>query len=149
MAILICRNFPLTVTTTHTDPLGRFIGIEGSFEAKQYAVFSIYVPHQCPQDTFRALQSLLLRLPHRTVLIGGDFNTVPNPTLDTSGGSHTSRSTQSAHLLTWAETLGLCDIGRIWHPNLQAYTHTSASHGSQYQIDQFWTPATDSHWSDA
>ena len=39
--------------------------------------------------------------------------------------------------------MGLCDTWRIWHPNLRAYTHTSAAHGTHSCIDQIWTPAVD------
>ena len=59
--------------------------------------------------------------PHQSVIIGGDWNCVPSPTLD-SIRPYQSLSTGGRELESCLESIGWKDVYRIYHPTSRSYT---------------------------
>ncbi|KAJ1174850.1 hypothetical protein NDU88_000141, partial [Pleurodeles waltl] len=51
-----------------------------------------------------------------------DFNAVLDPRLDVSGDVTAGRSARATGLKSWADSLGLCEVWRTWHPMERQYT---------------------------
>ena len=145
VAILLRRNFPFTPVGHRADPQGRFVAIWGTVEGKPCNFVSVYIPPQTHTSSLKDLAELVLGLPPGLTLIGGDFNATLNREKDFSKGRGTGPGSADTRLKSWCDSLGLCDLCRIWNPNLVQYTHTSAAHGSHSRIDYIFGPATEVH----
>lgn len=82
VGILINKRFPLILIDTKTDDQGRFAGITCQWEGRPYNLVTVYVPPALHQTALPALSAFLLSLPAGDTIIGGDFNTVMNVSLD-------------------------------------------------------------------
>lgn len=73
----------------------------------------------------------LAQFPSDNVVLMGDFNLVPDPSMDRCAATGTTRQ----GLAAWADTYGLTDVWRWRHPMSRAFTCHSASHRAFSQID--------------
>ena len=112
-------------------------------EGIYYNFISIYVPPQLHNSTMQDLGELILNLPKGITVMGGDCNAMLDRSKDFSRGAGVKSYTADTKFKTWVQSLGLCDIWRIWNPRTTQYTHTSAAHGTHSRLDYFFMPATD------
>lgn len=73
------------------------------------------------------------RIPFQTshVLIGGDFSSILDATMDTS---YLQRNT-NPELVQWADTFALTELWRWKHVSIKVFSHLSAIHKSSLRID--------------
>ncbi|KAJ1155329.1 hypothetical protein NDU88_008059 [Pleurodeles waltl] len=142
-AILLHRSLPMLVTATQSDPQGRFIVVKGTLHGSPINLVCVYGPPAGLDAFLLSLCRVAAGLPQGTTLLGGDFNAVLNPSLDVSGEISTNRSARAASFSSWAESFGMCEVWRTWHPRERRYTHTSAAHSTQSRIDLIFMPALD------
>ena len=78
--------------------------------------------------------------PMAPIIIGGDFNTIINPTLDKSNRTTTNHTWQSTDTIKqFMSDLGLGDGWRLQHPSSREYSFYSPVHHSYSRIDLFLT----------
>ncbi|KAJ1215136.1 hypothetical protein NDU88_002745 [Pleurodeles waltl] len=82
--LMLHRSLPISVARVHIDPQRRYVGIEGRLVGGQVNLISCNVLLQLLRPTLEGLRSLLLCLPQGTMIIGGDFNAVPDSVPNTS-----------------------------------------------------------------
>ena len=58
----------------------------------------------------------------KSVVLGGDFNVIFNPSLDSEGGKPVIKKRTIAKLIQITENLDLCDIWRIRNPKRRRFT---------------------------
>lgn len=91
----------------------------------------LYLP---PPASIRVLNQIISKIAAfgtDNVVILGDFNLVPDPTMDRL----TSGTGSPSELSSWAEASNLTDVWRWRHPSRRAYTCHSASHKTLSRID--------------
>ena len=66
-------------------------------------------------ETFEDIQN-------KSVVLGGDFNVILNPSLDSEGGKPVIKKRTIAKLIQITENLDLCDIWRIRNPKRKRFT---------------------------
>lgn len=138
VSILINRKIKFTHNTTITDPEGRFIIINIILNNNQLTIGNIYGPNTDNPSFFQNFFATLSENTNNTVIIGGDFNTVINHSLDRSNNSTTNRTTKSTNIITqYANELGLGDSWRLQNPSSREYTFYSTVHKTYSRIDFF------------
>ena len=58
----------------------------------------------------------------KTIIVGGDFNTCLNPSLDKLGGSMEKQSETSKQLLNFCDLYNLFDVFRFYNPESKTFT---------------------------
>ena len=140
VCILINKRISFIHNATITDPEGRFIIINISINNKPVTICSIYGPNSDDPSFFHTFFSSILNLSNCPVIIGGDFNTVIDPSLDRSNPSINKRNWQSTETIKqFMSDFGLGDGWRLLHPSAREYTFFSPVHHSYSRIDFFLT----------
>lgn len=138
VCILINKNIQFNHHTTVSDPEGRFIIINISINNNPITIGNIYGPNSDDPSFFSNVFSSLSNLSSCPIIIGGDYNTVINPTLDRS--KHTSKFWQSSKTIKqFMSDFGLGDGWRLQHPQDREYTFYSNVHQTYSRIDLFLT----------
>uniref|UniRef100_A0A8C5MGG7 exodeoxyribonuclease III n=1 Tax=Leptobrachium leishanense TaxID=445787 RepID=A0A8C5MGG7_9ANUR len=139
-AVLLSRDFPLTVTGTELDQDGRYTFVKGSLGGQFYTFASIYLPNRKQHKVLRSMLRILANFQEGIVLIGGDINLPLDARLDTSRGitsvpHSVLRQTHSA-----LDSHRLIDCWRATHPTTRDYTFYSPPHQSYSRLDCMFLP---------
>ena len=123
VAILFNARFNYTHTNTSQDSSGRVLAITIKIDDHYLQLVNLYAPNS---DTERlkfcsSLEPFFLSRYHN--VIGGDFNSIVNPTLD-KRGNLTSRQYALRPLHTLTSQFDLVDIWRQHNPNKRGFTLT-------------------------
>ena len=87
VAILFKKGFDCTVLSKLEDPLGRYLILKAEIKDKLYVLINIYAPNK-DKDIITFLNNLRTILQNENledeenIVMGGDFNCSPNPSLD-------------------------------------------------------------------
>lgn len=140
VAILIHKNISFINNNTITDPEGRFIIINITIHNTPTTIACIYGPNKDDSSFFHTFFTSLSNLSDSPIIIGGDFNTVLNPSLDRSNNSNSTRNCQSIETIKqFMSDFGLGDGWRLKHPTDREYSFFSPVHHSYSRIDFFLT----------
>ncbi|GBG86432.1 hypothetical protein CBR_g41429 [Chara braunii] len=118
--ILIHNSICKTISQADSDLLGRWSRVTLSIDSREWTFLSVYAPadHTTKTDFFNQLSHVIPD--SEFLVVGGDWNTVPNEALDSSSPlSHPGESIALNELL--AEK-GLFDPYRLLHPDQRDYT---------------------------
>ena len=138
VAILIHKKIKFTHNTTISDPEGRFIIINISVNNNPVTIASIYGPNIDNPAFFHNFFSSLSSLSHCPVIIGGDFNTTIDPSIDKTYNPANKRPWQSTAVINqFMCDFGLGDGWRLQHPFKKQYSFYSPVHKSYSRIDFF------------
>uniref|UniRef100_A0A670KGI2 exodeoxyribonuclease III n=1 Tax=Podarcis muralis TaxID=64176 RepID=A0A670KGI2_PODMU len=121
------------------DEEGRILGIQLNFRGERINVVSVYAPNAKSTEFFGKLESMLLELePYKLILLG-DWNGVPTPSIDRSENQrNANRGKLPNSFNELVENLDLIDIWRHRNPTTKQFTHYSEPHQSWGRIDQIW-----------
>lgn len=78
------KNVPCHNKTTIIHPDGRFVIINGQIRNVKIIIPNIYRPNGGNPHSFHTVFSHINNFSNSTIIVGGDFNTILNPTLDRS-----------------------------------------------------------------
>lgn len=95
VAILINNKVKFNHNKSISDPEGRYIIINISIDNNPLTIANLYGPNNDDPSFFHSFFSILKNLPSSDLIIGGDFNTTLDPTIDKSNvtGNRTHKST--------------------------------------------------------
>ena len=102
------------------------------WDEKMYVLINVYAPNKDTNIT-KFLNSLLTTLrknnldEEENIIIGGDFNCPPNPTLDKKGGLLIPRKSVVTTIENIQEELDLVDIWRVKNPERKSFTWSQNS----------------------
>ena len=119
VAILILPNFKLDLEILSVDKEteGRILLIECNIEKNNFVIINIYSPtkdKQHKQLLFMSnLKNIVEQYSDKPLIIGGDFNTFVDATLDKKGGTVEKQSTYTEKLKSFCEEFSLVDIFRV------------------------------------
>ena len=137
VSILVHKRLLFTLNNMTTDPEGRYIIIQATIFNK----LNLYAPNNDDPAFFHTVFSQISDLSaNSTTIIGGDFNTALNPSVDRSGNSKQIKQSQSAKIIQeYMEDFGLGDGWRLKNPTKREYPLFSSVHKSFSRIDFFLT----------
>ena len=127
VAILLNPNFSSTVKGYKEIIIGRLQAVELTINEKDFVILNIYGPNTEDLTHFNTLEAYLKDNTDKTLIIGGDFNTVLDIELDKKNGRTDTHKSCRKYLNELTQTFNLVDIWRIKHPNLKQYTWHSTT----------------------
>ena len=142
VAILFPGHLDITVSQQLADDNGRYVLLDCIIEGSRFIFVNIYAPtknHVAEQCEFLAnLKQTMEPFSGENVLVGGDFNTVLDPTIDKKGGRQEPISQYMIDLTELIEDYQLVDIWRQRNPKSELFTfHTRGGELIQSRLD-FW-----------
>ena len=138
VAILLNPNFAYTVKEYKEIIIGRLQAVEITINDKDLVILNIYGPNTDDLTHFNTLEKYLKDNADKTLIIGGDFNTVLDIEIDKKNGRTDTHKLCRKYLNALTETFNLVDIWRIKHPNLKQYTwHSSTKPPIFSRLDYF------------
>lgn len=114
--ILIHKSVPFQLKQQHTDPLGRYIVLNGTILTTQINLISIYAPNVDDPSFYQNFFLTIASYPGHYV-IGGDFNCVLNPVVDRSSGIDNTHQQSKKIIIKYLTDLNLVEIWRYLNPN--------------------------------
>ena len=136
------NNLPLNIKECITQPGGRVIGVRFSFDKKCYFLVNVYAPTKSSEKRtfFKRFLSWLEKHKHTDdyLLLGGDWNSVQNPHIDTQGLSHAHKSDNFFQKIRIK--FNLIDIWRKCHPTLRQFTWRQNFLGYFSRLDYWLIP---------
>ena len=132
VAILVKKGVDCTIHSKILDPLGRYVILKAEINDKMYVLINVYAPNK-DADIIKFLNSLLTTLRKNTldeeenIIIGGDFNCPPNPSLVKKGGLLIPKKSVVTTIENNQEELDLVDIWRVKNPERKSFTWSQNS----------------------
>ena len=109
------------------DNVGHILVIEVKIDDSVFVLINIYNANTESEQlhTLNDLVNILETIEdiqNKSVVLGGDFNVILNPSLDSEGGKPVIKKRAIAKLIQITENLDLCDIWRIRNPKRRRFT---------------------------
>ncbi|KAF7649677.1 hypothetical protein LDENG_00137760 [Lucifuga dentata] len=141
VTVLIHRRVPFILNSSVIDPEGRYIIIQATIFNKTFTIVNLYAPNTDDPVFFHTLFSQISNFTANSItIVGGDFNTVLNPSIDRSNTPANVRLSHSAKTINeYMDDFGLVDSWRIRNRLTRGYTFFSPVHQSFSRIDFFLT----------
>ena len=144
VAICFKSDLAVDIIDTVTDCNGRFILVFCKIFEIDFVLCNVYAPTKDhPNDQLQFLQEvndILSDYIHCNVILGGDFNTVLNPSLEKQGGMVANISSYGKQLEQTLEIFDLIDIWRERNPAIKRYTRREKTRAGliQTRLDFFF-----------
>ena len=127
VAILIRNSVTLKVNSIFKDPNGRFLVLDVLLNKLPLTLINVYAPNNDDPNFLLEVFAEADKIDNPFLIVGGDFNSVIGP-LDYQGSrEHHSNSKARETLSVIMDEYGLCDVWRVFHPNLKKYTRHQKS----------------------
>ena len=144
VAVLFNRRCNPKVLSTIELVRGRCLIVRAEIEGYVYCFVSIYAHNQGADrlSFFNTLRDELLKYNHEQLIIGGDWNSTEDFTMDrNSEEPHLQSSRALSRIVT---QLDIVDAWRLKHPNTRQYTWVKATSGrvSAARLDRFYISQT-------
>ena len=109
------------------DNLGCILVIEVKIDDSVFMLINMYNANTESEElhTLNDLINILETFKdilNKSVVVGGDFNVILNPSLDSDGGKPVIKKKTIAKLIQITENLDLCDIWKIHNPKRKQFT---------------------------
>ena len=112
------------IHNVHFDTSGRYIMIDISMNERRFTLFNIYAPNQDDPNFIKDIINVLELQPNHDRIIGGDFNSVMDNTMDKKGGASKHANRNMKHtLISYVNEADLVDIWRKQHTNDRSFTY--------------------------
>ena len=117
----------LDILNIKHNNLGRILVIEVKIDDSIFVLINIYNANTEPEQlhTLNDLINILEifeDIQNESVVLGGDFDALLNPSLNSEGGKSVIKKKIIAKLIHTTENLDLCDIWRIRNPKRKQFT---------------------------
>lgn len=140
VAVLFARTFNPRIIGSFHDPQGRFLLLDFELNDEVATLGSVYAPTQDRAGEQMAfldsLQAGLETMANVTVLLGGDFNCILDPTLDKNSSTIPPASTLTYRngLRSFMEDAMLSDVWRDRFPSRSSFTFRRAKYASRLDL---------------
>lgn len=139
VAILCRRGIGQGEPRALCRPDGRFIRAVVRIGNRKLTLCNVYAPNQVQDLYLRTLLQDHVPQGDASVILGGVFNLVWDPSLDRSETSLNGFGAMSSALRTQIAELGLVDACCYYSPEIRDYSYYSHVHRSYSRIDYFFT----------
>lgn len=137
-AIAIHKSCPFQPLDNKIDPQGRYVFLKGSVAVQTYTFATIYAPNTNQLTFIDSTLALLAEFREGLLVLGGDLNMSPDPSLDTS---HTRSPHSFAFLKHFRKTIQshlLLDCWRVLLPSDRDFSYYSKVHDVYTRIDHIY-----------
>lgn len=86
VTIAFKKTCPWVLTSVQADREGRFLFVKGTIHSQGYTFAAIYAPNTGTVNFLAKILKMLEKFRERCLILGGDFNIVLDPGLDTTSG---------------------------------------------------------------
>lgn len=136
VAVICRRNLQLKLIDNWSDNKGRIAIAKVHIEHTDIALISLYAPNVFEKSFFDLITKTMLELSNFKFIVGADFNSVVDHSIDRSSLSESLDQKYSSRALrSWIDECGVVDLWRMLNPNIKDFTHRSARHKSFSRID--------------
>ena len=128
------------IAETWKDNEGRILGLQVKTDTMSFHVVNIYAPTKDKlTDQMKFINTLEshFNLAEEPYILGGDFNTYMNPTLDKHGGIIEHNTQYSIKIQNLMDEYNIVDIWRLLNPNTKHYTWRQKQPKIQSRLDYF------------
>ena len=137
VATLISNKLNIQINKVIRDNTGRFLLLDTTFENQPLIIINIYAPTKDQQELQLEFLSFvhdrLLEFSDKNILLGGDFNTCLDPTIDKKGGSNETPSKSSEKIQSLMEDYNLIDVWRFINYDSRRFTRREMSRNGLVQ----------------
>lgn len=139
-AVLFNPRLQINIEELNMDNEGRIVALKTRIEEKELNIVNIYAP-TVPVERKRFFQELWKYLTGvDNIILGGDFNCIPDPKVDKIGGDPNSGTVGMAELQTLTSLLQITDIWRDKNPSQQTFTWHNRNYNQQSRLDRWYVP---------
>lgn len=110
VSILISKKLPFKFSSMHHDYEGRYVFISGYLQNEKLTLVNLYAPNTQQALFFASLCPVVSQFMEGPLIIGGDFNSVCDPTLDRSSSHLPSDKQISAAFKEFQTQLAVTDV---------------------------------------
>lgn len=121
VSVLVHKSLGFILLDLDLDSEGRYVARHALCDRLELLIVGLYVPLPATLDILQKLTPLMARCPSAGVILAGDFNMTPDPTLDRFNPGPLGVSPLSQ----WADNYGFTDIWRLRHPVQKIYMSLS------------------------
>ena len=121
-AILIKNDLDFKTLEVERDEEGRYVMAKIEIEKKTYLIVSVYGPNNDDPQFFCEVFRQIQRFSVDHIIVGGDFNTVLDYTVDKSDMKKHKNNSAADYINGVLEVLEFVDIWRELHPDRHGYT---------------------------
>lgn len=124
--IAVKDTVALKLMNLHTDTQGRFIILVCEINNTVYTLVNLYVPNTGQISFLNKIWEKVTKLKQEKLILCGDFNLVPDGTIDVQGS--TPKKPRTSTLLTFLHSNELYDIWGCQHASERDFTFFSKPH---------------------
>ena len=138
VGIFFNTNFQYKIHKVTRDLEGKYIVLDIDIHGKRYTIINLYGPsdRDCPLF-FHDILDKLEDMNNESIIIGGDWNVIPDMGLDTHIYRGGNRPRARAKIKEMTEIMKLTDIWRELHPNDKKFTWRRFNSAQQGRLDYF------------
>ena len=138
VGIFFNSNFQHKIHKVTRDLEGKYIVLDIEMQSKRYTIINLYGPSDRDYPTF--FEDILEKVEdmnNESIIIGGDWNVIPDMGLDTHNYRGGNRPRARAKINEMIEIMNLTDIWRELHPNDKKFTWRRFNSAQQGRLDYF------------
>lgn len=113
-----------------------YILVKCKIENILVTLVNIYAPPESDKSFFKSLFNVVAQETEGVLILGGNFNVLINPRLDTTSPCNREKKHISKCVRNLMEDPGLLDVWRDIHPLTRDYTHYSVPHKVHSFLDK-------------
>jgi exonuclease III len=132
------NDFEFKVKNVQKDPEGNYLMVTINVSGKDILLVSLYGPNRDEPLFYCKLKNLIKASPYDELIIGGDWNLVPNFTLDYCNYKTNNNVKAQEQLETMMTEIDLVDIWRELNPELRRFTWRRSRPLQQSRLDFFY-----------
>ena len=139
--LMFKNGLDLELVNQWVDSDGRYIIVKTVIQGEPFTLINIYAPNTMTEKQifFNKVKRLLetLDINNNNIIVGGDWNTIQDGSLDKKGGRLLNCQTVTKSYQELLDQLNLIDIWRIRNPTVSKYTCRQKTPLIQSRIDYF------------
>ena len=138
VGIFFNTNFQYKIHKVTRDLEGKYIVLDIEILSKRYSVINLYGPsdRDCPAF-FEDVLDKLENMNNESIIVGGDWNVIPDMGLDTHNYRGGNRPRARAKITEMTEIMNLTDVWRDLHPNDRKFTWRRFNSAQRGRLDYF------------
>ena len=140
VAILFRNNFEYKLHSVFRDIDGRYVIVDITIMKKRISLVNVYAPSSGDHsEFFEELFREIVAMDNELMVIGGDWNLVLDPKIDSNQPSHVYRPRSRQKIIDFMFQYDLVDIFRTLYPEKRAYTWRRFNGTQRSRLDYFVT----------
>ena len=140
VAVLIHPNSAAKLVDSKTDLAGRVVTALIDFHGQRFQIINVYGPNNHREHELFFDNLWRFKYPNIEAIVVGDFNCVPDITLDKWGGDDSFGDRAVTRLHSFTASLALEDFFRVSNPRGRIFTWFNGPHSVGCRLDRFYTP---------